>query len=123
MNFSEPKTILSAEGFTARVELTAHVEAKAAKLRRHESPRIGHVRIHVRRDTPQYDAARYTVSATAETRGPDFVVHASGGIPESAISTAFDKLERAVTAAAGERKHKLHHPHAIEIPTALPKAI
>jgi ribosome-associated translation inhibitor RaiA len=123
MNLSEPKTILSAEGFSARIELTAHVEAKAAKLRRHEFPRIGHVRIHVRRETPQNDAPRFTVSATAESRGADFVAHGFGGIPESAINTAFDKLERAVAAAAGERKHDLRHPHAIELPTALPKAM
>ena len=123
MNLSEPTTILCAEGFNARFELTAHVEAKAAKLRRHENPRIGHVRIHVKRETPHHDAPRFTVSATAESRGADFVAHGSGGIPESAISTAFDKLERAVAAAAGEWKHNLRHSAAIDFATALPNAI
>ena len=123
MNLSEPKTLLSAEGFSARPELVAHVEMKATKLRRHETFQIGHVRLHVRHERPHNGTTRFTVSATAETRGADFVAHSSAGVPESAINSAFDKLERAVAEAAGEWKHNQRHPRAIEIPMALPKAI
>ena len=123
MNLTETTTILSAEGFSARPELTAHAEAKAAKLRRHDNPRIGRVRIHVRLETPREGTQRFTVSATAETRGLDFVAHGSAPVPESAISDAFVKLERSVSAAAGVRKHQLHHPRAVEIAAVLPKAI
>lgn len=115
MNLTEPITILSAEGFSARPELTAHAEAKAAKLRRHANPRIGHVRIHVRLETPREGAQRFNVSATAETRGLDFVAHGFGAVPESAINEAFVKLERSATAAAGVRKHQLHRPGVAEI--------
>ena len=123
MNLSEPKTLFSAEGFSARPELIVHAEAKATKLRRHETFQIGHVRLHVRRERPHNGTTRFTVSATAETRGADFVAHSSAGLPESAINSAFDKLERAVAEAAGERKHNLRHPREIEIPMALPNAI
>jgi ribosome-associated translation inhibitor RaiA len=123
MNLSEPKTLLSAEGFSARPELVAHVEVKATKLRRHETFQIGHVRLHVRHERPHNGTMRFTVSATAETRGADFVAHSSAGLPESAINSAFDKLERAVAEAAGEWKHNQRHPRAIEMPMALPKAI
>jgi ribosome-associated translation inhibitor RaiA len=123
MNQTEPKTILYTEGFHARFELNAHVDAKAAKLRRHEHPRIGHVRIHIRRETPHSDAPRFSVSASAESRGADFIAHGTGGIPESAINTAFDKLERAVAAATGERKHNLRHSPPVEFSIALPGVI
>ena len=123
MNLSEPKTLLSAEGFNARPELVAHVEAKAMKLRRHEIFQIGHVRLHVRHERPHNGTTRFMVSATAETRGADFVAHSSAGVPESAINSAFDKLERAVAEAAGEWKHNLRQPRPVEMSMALPKAI
>jgi ribosome-associated translation inhibitor RaiA len=123
MNFTEPTTLLSAEGFSARPELTVHAEAKAAKLRRHANPRIGHVRLHVCLETPREGTPRFAVVATAETRGLDFVAHGLAPVPESAISEAFVKLERSVSAAAGVRKHQLHHPRTVEISALLPKAM
>jgi len=115
MNLTEPKVILSAEGFSAHAALIAHAEAKAAKLRRHESPRVGHVRIHIRRETLRDAPARFTVAATGETRGMDFVAHSASAEPETAINAAFGKLERAVTAAAGVRKHSRHCAPVAEI--------
>lgn len=123
MNPTEPKTILYTEGFHARFELNVLVDAKALKLRRHEYPRIGHVRIHIRRETPHSAAPRFCVSASAESRGPDFIAHGTGGIPESAINTAFDKLERAIAAAAGERKHDLRQAQPLAFADALPEGI
>jgi ribosome-associated translation inhibitor RaiA len=116
MNPTEPTTILYTEGFHARDELRMRVDMKAAKLRRHEHPRVGHVRIHIRRETPHSDA-RFSVSAIAELRGILFNAHGLGGTPESAINTAFDKLERAVAEAAGARKRKLRHARAVEFST------
>ncbi len=105
MNPTEPKVILSAEGFTARPDLMERAEVKAAKLRRHEHPRVGHVRLHVRLATPHNGTKVFTVTATAETCGPDLVAHSEAARPETALNAAFTKLERAITAAAGERKH------------------
>jgi ribosome-associated translation inhibitor RaiA len=108
MNVTKPQVIFAAEGFSARPDLIAHAEAKAAKLRRHETPRVGHVRIHARRETPHEGAPTFSVSATAETRGPDLVAHGSAASPETAINAAFIKLERAAKAAAGVRKISRH---------------
>jgi ribosome-associated translation inhibitor RaiA len=108
MNSSNAKVLLLAEGFTVRPAVTALAEKKAAKLRRHEAPRVGNVRIHVRREKPRNGVPRFAVSATGETRGLDFVAHSSGATPETALNSAFATLERAVTAAAGVRKTKRH---------------
>lgn len=105
MNPTAPKVMLSAEGFTARADLLERAEAKATKLRRHEHPRVGHVRLHVRLETPRNDTKRFAVSATAETRGPDLVAHSTAVKPETAINAVFTKLERGIAAATGERKH------------------
>lgn len=108
MNPTNPKVILLAEGFTARPAVTTLAENKATKLRRHESPRVGVVRIHIRREKPRNGEPRFAVSATGETRGLDFVAHSSGATPETAINAAFTTLERAVSGAAGVRKTKRH---------------
>ncbi|MEO6001929.1 MAG: HPF/RaiA family ribosome-associated protein [Opitutus sp.] len=115
MNPTDPKVIVSAEGFSSSAELIAHAEAKVAKLRRHETPRIGHIRFHLRRETPHGLAPRFVISATAETRGIDFVAHAFADEPEVAINAVVGKLERAVTAAAGVRKHKRHCAPVIDL--------
>lgn len=106
MNPTNPKVILLAEGFTVRPAVTTLAETKATKLRRHEVPRVGTVRIHIRREKPRNGVPRFAVSATGETRGLDFVAHSSGATPETAINAAFTTLERAVSAAAGVRKTK-----------------
>lgn len=112
MNVTKPRVIVSTEGFSVRPDLILHVEAKAAKLRRHQVPRVGHVRIHVRRETPHAGAPVFAVSAAAETRGPDLVAHGSAAKPETAINAAFVKLERAAKAAAGVKKVGRHRADA-----------
>jgi ribosome-associated translation inhibitor RaiA len=123
MNVSEPKTILSTEGFNARPELLALTQAKAAKLRRHETPTIGHVRLHVRLEAPREGPMRFTVAASAETRGLDFIVHSFAWAPEAAIASAFVKLERSVANAAKLAKHRLHESNAVEIAAELKHAM
>lgn len=113
MNPTNPKVILLAEGFTVSPAVNTLAESKAAKLRRHESPRVGIVRIHVRREKPRNGVPRFAVSATGETRGLDFVAHSSGATPAIALNVAFATLERAVSGAAGVRKTRRHREAAI----------
>ncbi|MEY4938813.1 MAG: hypothetical protein RIQ93_548 [Verrucomicrobiota bacterium] len=113
MKFTDPKLILAAEGFTLPAGLADHAEAKAVKLRRHGTPSIGDLRIHVRLYSPHDGAAQFAVLATAETRGVDFVAHSSAAKPLAAINAAFVKLERAATAAAGVRKHNRHRTASV----------
>lgn len=113
MTIAKSPVILLAEGFTVRPALAAHAEARAVKLRRHESPRVGQVRVHIRREKSRNGPARFAVSATGETRGLDFVAHSSAARPEIAINAAFATLERAVAGAAGLRKVRRHRDAAI----------
>ena len=110
MNTSPAQVLLHTDGFAPRDELTAHAEAKASKLLRHSHPHVHLVRINVKRHAPHSSAPFFAVRATAENEGPDHIVHADGAEPESAINEAVHKLERALAASAGTRKHKLHHP-------------
>lgn len=113
MNASPSRVLLTTDGFTARPELTAHAETKAARLFRHSHPHVHLVRIGVKRNLPHSGAPFFAARATAEHEGPDHVSHAEGMEPEAAINEVVDKLERSLTAAAGKRKHRLHHEPAV----------
>ena len=122
MNTSRPSVILSTEGFAAPANLAAHVDEKAIKLLRHVHPRTHLLRINLKLEKPHSGTPYFHVRASAEGEGPDHVAHAVGTRPETAINGVVDKLERSLSASAGARRHALHHPHAIDIPVALPKA-
>lgn len=110
MNTSPSHVLLHTEGFALRDELSAHAEMKAGKVLRHSHPRVHLVRLTVKRHTPHSSAPFFAVRATAENEGPDHIVHADGAEPETAINEAMHKLERALAASAGARKHRMHHP-------------
>jgi ribosome-associated translation inhibitor RaiA len=115
MNTNPPSLILSTAGFANRADLAAHVTEKMAKLLRHVYPQVGLVRVHVKRETPHSCPPYFAVRAIVETAGPDYLVHAEASEPATAIDTAFDKLERAATAAARARKHRQRHAAAVEL--------
>jgi ribosome-associated translation inhibitor RaiA len=123
MNAYPQNLILTTDGFAARAELTTHAEAKVTKLLRHTHPRVHLVRVHVRLEKPHSGPAFFAARATAERAGSVHVMHGEAAEPETAITEAFDKLERALTAKAGARKHAQHHPHPVELAAQLPKAI
>ena len=105
MNPNSEDLIFSTEGFANRADLAAHTEEKVAKLLRHAHPHVGLVRVHVKRETPHSHPPCFVVRAIAETAGPDYLAHSEAIEPVTAINTAFDKLERLVTASARARKH------------------
>jgi ribosome-associated translation inhibitor RaiA len=108
MNSTPPSVIIAPEGFALRPELSELAERKAEKLRRHRSPTIGHIRLHVKREAPHGAPVQFVVCATAETGGPDFIAHAAAEEPEVAIAAAFTKLDRAANEVAGARKVARH---------------
>jgi ribosome-associated translation inhibitor RaiA len=119
MNNSPSHVLLTTEGFAAPAELTDHAETKAAKLLRHAYPRVHLVRINVKLNTPHSGAPFFAARATAENEGPDHVVHAEAATPETAIKEVVDKLERALTASAGLRKHRIHQGAGPGVESAL----
>lgn len=108
MNTNTPRTLVSFAGVGVRAELVTQIEIKAAKLHRHRSPRVGTVRVNVRHETPHNSAPYFAVCAQAETRGLDYVAHATASEPEVAIVGAFAKLERSIVGTAGARRHRRH---------------
>ena len=112
MNPTEPKVIISVEGFAARGEFTHQAEVKTAKLRRHRLARIGDLRLHVKRETPHDGPPFFVVTANAESSGPDYIAHGRGAEPEIALNAAFERLERAIADTAGVRKHNRHQQPA-----------
>lgn len=101
---NSPQLILTADGFTLRPELSALAHEKAAKILRHEHPRVHLVRAHVKHEVQGGGNTRFTVRATAEHAGPDHVVHGFASEPGTALNTAFSKLERELSEAAASRK-------------------
>lgn len=117
MNTSPSRVLLHTDGFAPRDELIAHAEAKAGKVMRHTHPHVHLLRINVKRHAPHSRAPYFEARATAENEGPDHIVHADGPEPEAAINEAMHKLERVLTATAGARKHRLHHPSPLKAMT------
>ena len=122
MNVSPHDVLLTTEGFTAGPELTAHATSKAGKLFRHGEPRVNRVRLHLKRESPHSAPPYFAARAIAQNAGPDHVVHAEAAEPETALNAVVEKLERALTATARAHQHRQHHPHAIDLAGALPKA-
>lgn len=109
------------EGFHASDELTDLAHRKAAKLFRHEDRPV-RVRLTIVRETPRSGDDWFAGTARLERAGRDAVVHASAEAPEAVVHECLDKLERMANARTGARKRAAHHPHAIDLDVALPKA-
>src|SRR5882724_9301717 len=114
MTFNPLNIELSTEGFSGRAELTAFVVEKAAKLFRHAHPQIYLARFHIKRLAPHSRGPYFEVRALVEHAGVAHVVHAEELEPEAALHIAIEKLERALTADAGIRKHRQHHTLPVE---------
>jgi ribosome-associated translation inhibitor RaiA len=108
MNPPDPRTLTSFAGLGVRAELVTYIETKAAKLRRHRTPRVGTIRANVRYETPHGNPPYFAVCAQAEARGLEYIAHATGAEPDLAINSAFAKLERSISGTAGARRRQRH---------------
>ena len=114
MTFNPLNIELSTEGFSGRAELTSFVVEKSAKLFRHAHPQVYLARFHIKRLTPRSRGPYFEVRATVEHAGVAHVVHAEELEPEAALHIAIEKLERALTADAGIRKHRQYHTLSVK---------
>ena len=114
--------ILSTDGFVADPGLVTIAERKTEKLHRHAWPRMGLVRVHIKRETPRSAPAGFAVRITARRAGAECAVHGSATEPQPAIDAAFRRLERLISDVSGDRKSHRRHPHAVELPAVFPKA-
>jgi len=118
---SSNTVLIHTEGFTASDDLVALAHRKVEKLFRH-GDRLVRVRLNVARETPRSGAELFAATARLERAGRDAVTHAFGETPDAVVHDVIDKLERMINARTDARKHADHHPRAVDLPAALPKA-
>jgi len=102
--------------------LKSFVQEKSERLFRHQE-RIVRIRVELECDPKQNVAHRFTAKGHIEIYGPDMNASVSTDECHKAIAMLIDKLDRMIERRSRFLKSKRNHPHAIEIETALPKAI
>jgi putative sigma-54 modulation protein len=102
--------------------LKTFVREKAERLFRHEE-RIVRIRVELECDRNQAVGMQFTAKGHIHIHGPDMNATVQGDECHKAISMLIDKLDRML-----QRRHQLsrvkrNHPHAVDIDSAIPKAL
>ena len=102
--------------------LKTFVNEKAGRLFRHEE-RIVRIRVELECDPKVDVGTRFKAKGHIVIHGPDLNAAVESDECHKAISMLVDKLDRMLV-----RRHELHrvkrnHPHAVELDSALPKAV
>jgi len=98
------------------LEITTLLE----KLLRH-STAIVRIRLDLHESGSHGGRAYHTAKAVVEMRGPDLIVSESSEDLFKSIHRVVDKLERGLSELTRRNAEERRHPHAIEVPVALPK--
>jgi ribosomal subunit interface protein len=101
---------------TKLLEITHLLE----KLLRHNGS-IVRVRLDLHESGSHGGRAYHTAKAVVEMRGPDIVVSESTDDLFKSIHRVVDKLDRRLTEHTHRHAEERRHPHAIDLPVALPK--
>lgn len=109
-----PQVNVSVDGFSADPALLARIEAKAAKLHRHHTPRLGSLQLHIRKEHARAQPSLFKASATIHIGGRETAIHCEADEPDTVVNEVFSRLERAAQERAGERKHARHSAPALE---------
>lgn len=95
---------------------------KAARLLRHE-PRIIRIRIDVELDKTKHAKDHFVAKGVIEINGPDLVASVDSDDAYKSVDLLADKLDGLLRKRHSELKDKRHHPHAVELGAAIPKAL
>jgi putative sigma-54 modulation protein len=98
------------------------VQDKAERLYRHAES-IGRIRIELECDPKQAVSHRFTAKGHMQIYGPDMNCSVSADECHKAIAMLVDKLDRMLERRSRMMKSKRNHPHAVDLNSALPKAI
>jgi putative sigma-54 modulation protein len=90
------------------------------KLFRHNSA-IVRVRLDLHENGSHDGRAYHAAKAVVEMRGPDIIVSESSDDLFKSIHRVVDKIERRLTEHTRRLSEERRHPHAIDLPAALPK--
>jgi putative sigma-54 modulation protein len=102
--------------------LKIFVREKAERLFRHEEY-IVRIRIELEHDAKEGVGSRFKAKGHITIHGPDMNAVVDSDECHKGVSLLIDKLDRMLRRRARLHKVKRKHPHAVEFPVALPKAV
>jgi putative sigma-54 modulation protein len=102
--------------------LKVFVQEKTERLFRHEE-RILRLRVELECDPSIRFGARFKAKGHLVINGPELTATVESDECHKAVSLLTDKLDRMLFRRAQIYRVKRNHPHAIELGSALPKAI
>jgi putative sigma-54 modulation protein len=117
---AEPRIIVRGVHFNLSDALRSVAEEKADRLLRHQE-RIIRVRLDIEHDQARDPSQAFVAKGHIEIHGPDLVARVASDEPQKSLDELIDKLDRMLRRRAGAAKDRRHHPHAVEIPSELPK--
>ena len=119
---NHPELIVSGIHLDLTPSLKVFVQEKADRLFRHEE-RILRLRVELECDPKEKFGARFKAKGHVTIDGPALNASVESEECHKAVALLVDKLDRMLSRRAQIYKVKRHHPHAIELGAALPKAI
>ncbi|HEY1848286.1 MAG TPA: ribosome-associated translation inhibitor RaiA [Opitutaceae bacterium] len=102
--------------------LKTFVTDKSDRLFRHEE-RIHRLRVELECDPKEQFGARFKAKGHVAIDGPELNAAVESDECHKAVALLVDKLDRMLSRRAQILKAKRHHPRAVELGVALPKAI
>jgi putative sigma-54 modulation protein len=102
--------------------LKSFVREKAERLFRHEE-RIVRLRVELECDPKEAVSTRFKAKGHVVIHGPDMNAIVEADECHKAVSLLVDKLDRMLSRRSQMRRVKRHHPHAVDLDVALPKAV
>ena len=119
---NHPELIVSGIHLDLTPSLKVFVQEKADRLFRHEE-RILRLRVELECDPKEKYGARFKAKGHVTIDGPALNASVESDECHKAVALLVDKLDRMLSRRAQIYKVKRHHPHAIELGSALPKAV
>jgi len=102
--------------------LKTFVSEKVERLFRHEE-HILRLRVELECDSKQGVATRFKAKGHIAILGPGLNAQVVTDECHKSVALLVDKLDRMLQRRSRIRKDKRHHPHAVELGVALPKAV
>ena len=102
--------------------LKTFVREKTERLFRHEE-KIVRLRVELECDPKETVGTRFKAKGHVVIHGPDMNATVEADECHKAISLLVDKLDRMLGRRAQMHRVKRHHPHAVDLDAALPKAV
>jgi putative sigma-54 modulation protein len=119
---NHPELIVSGIHLDLTPSLKIFVQEKAERLFRHEE-HILRLRVELESDPKERYGARFKAKGHVAIDGAALNASVESDECHKAVALLADKLDRMLSRRAQLFRVKRHHPHAIDLGAALPKAI